>query len=223
MTILPFLNALRAIACALLLAVAPVAAQAGQIGVRLDTGTLSGKGWLDLQFNPGPNTTPAATAVLSGFSGSLDGVPEVTGNVAGSLPGVLVFNNGTPYNDLFQPVTLGGIFSFLLDFSGDFLTAGFDSGSVFAVSLYGVDGMISLGNPDPLTNALVTIGLAPASLAGPGGITVTVNDPVLASASHSPATAVPEPGSLLLVLLGSVALAGAGVRWRSGKSVQRRP
>jgi hypothetical protein len=206
MTTLPIPHAFSRAAFALLLVISASAGQAEQISVRLDTATLSGRGWLDLQFNPGPGATPAASAVLSGFRGALDGVAGIDGDVAGTLPGVLVMSNGTPYNALFQPVVLGGPFSFVLDFCSEVDATGFESGSVFAVSLYGADGVTALGSPDPSTNALVTIDLQLARIAWPGGMAVTVNDPVLASASAMPATAVPVPGSLPLILLGAAAL-----------------
>ena len=191
--------------------------------MRLDTGTLSGKGWLDLQFNPGPSGTPAATAVLSGFRGALDGVASVDGDVAGNLPGMLVFGNSTPYNALFQPVVLGGPFSFTLGFHRENVATGFTSDSVFAVSLYADDGVTALGSPDLSTNALVRIDLLAASHAWPGGIAVTVSDPMLALASGVPAAAVPAPGSLPLVLLGGAALAALGAcreRTRTGSRVR---
>ncbi len=196
----------RMAACALLFSTSAIVARAETFNVLLDTTSLSGSAYLDLQFNPGANNTPAASAVLSGFSGTLDGAAEVFGELRGSLPGTVVFINSMSYNDLFQPVALGGLFSFRLDFDGDFLANGFDSGSVFAVSLYGADQMTLLGNADPLTGALLSINLIPASMAGPGGITIDINDPTLVSVSLAPMP-VPEPASLLLILAGGAAAA----------------
>lgn len=192
------------LACVFLLSFAAFTANAEKVRVQLDTSSLAGSAYLDLQFNPGAGATPAASAALSGFSGTLAGAAEVIGDVRGALPGTVTFINSSPYNDLFQPVRLGGLFSFLLDFTGDFRAAGFDSGSVFAVSMYGADQMTILGNADPLTGALVSINLTPASLAGQGSIAFNVNDPTLASVSLTP-TQVPEPASLLLMLVGGAA------------------
>lgn len=210
----------RIAACALLFGTAAIAAKAETFNVLLDTSRLSGSAYLDLQFNPGANDTPSASAVLSGFSGTLNGAAEVFGELRGSLPGTVVFINSMSYNDLFQPVRLGGLFSFRLDFDGDFLADGFDAGSVFAVSLYGADQTTPLGNADPLTGALLSINLMPASMAGPGGIAVVVNDPMLVSVSSAPMP-VPEPASLLLILAGGAAVAVATGR-RRGKSVDPR-
>ena len=192
-------GALRIAACALVFAT--VGSDAAQVSVQLDTGAYSGAGYLDLQFNPGANGTAPASAILSGFSGALGtGDAETTGAVTGALPGTVGFLNASPYNDLFQPLTLGGLFSLLLDFDG-YLAEGFASGSVFAVSLYGADGMRALGNADPFTGALATIELAPASL---GGLSIDLADSALASASVQPdgARPVPEPGSMLMLLSG---------------------
>lgn len=207
----PIKRAMRMAACALLFSTAAITANAEKVSVQLDTRSLSGSAYLDLQFNPGPGMTPAASAVLSGFSGALAGAAEVVGDLRGALPGTVIFINNFSYNDLFQPVRLGGLFSFQLDFFGDFLPEGFDSGSVFAVSLYGADQTTILGNADPLTGALASINLMPASPAGPGGIAVNVNDPMLVSASLAPIP-VSEPASLLLILAGGVAIAVATKR-----------
>jgi hypothetical protein len=201
------LQLLRMAVCALAMTVA-TQASASLYQVRLDTSTLAGNGWLDLQFNPGPNAAPAASAVLSSFTGALNGAALFEGAVSGALPGMVVFRNSTSYNDLFQPIMLGGVFNFRLTFDGPFATEISDVGSTFALSLYAADQMTLLGNPDD-TGSLLRFELLPASVTGPGSLMVMVADPAIASAS-----AIPEPTTLLMITLGLVAMGYTGRRSR---------
>src|SRR5882724_9425360 len=84
--------------------------------VTVDTTTISGTaGSLDFQFNPGPLVSQAASLDIFNFTGDgtlvaggcLAGGPCLTGNVAGTLPGTLTFDNGTSFNDYFQGFTFG--------------------------------------------------------------------------------------------------------------------
>jgi hypothetical protein len=163
---------------------------APQYHVDLDTHGLSGTGWLDLQFNPGLDGAPA-TATLSGFSGLLAAglAPEVQGAVGGSLPGALAFSSSTAFNALFQPIQLGGVIGFNLEFSG--------ASSVFSVGLYGGDKLTALGDGDPFTNSLATF-----ELGGPR----TVYDAARVTLSAAPAVPEPPAGAMLLAALAVAAV-----------------
>lgn len=66
--------------------------------------------------------------------------------------------------------------------------------------------MSALGNPEPLTNGLLAIGLMPAGL---GGVSIKLSDAAAISVADGTSTTVPEPASLLLILAGGAALAAA--------------
>lgn len=187
MNTLAFRVAQHWVAAAALCLLAGTAAATPQYHVSLQTDGYTGIGWLDLQFNPGFDGTPA-TAVLSNFSGMLGSDPvQAEGGVSGTLPGSLTFVNNTAFNDVFQSVQLGGVFGFDLDLTG--------TSSVFSVGLYGDDQMTALGNPDPLTNSLVAFNLGQdTEIADPQRVSVTTR------------AAVPEPASpwLLAVAFGAL-------------------
>ncbi len=165
-----------------------------QYHVAIDTSGYTGTGWLDLQLNPGLATVPAATAKLSNFSGVLDSgyAPMLSGDVSGSLPGVVSFGNSTAYNDLFQAVVLGGLLQMDLAFG---LTTPSLDGTAFAVALYGSDQMSALGLGDPFTNSLVTFDLR-------RDVTALISDAAMVSAKE-----IPEPSGMLVLLTGLCALA----------------
>jgi hypothetical protein len=66
-------------------------------------------GYLDVQFNPGQSTgAPQAIATISQFvlgGGALSGATPPDGDVTGSLPGVVVFGNGSLFNAILQPLS----------------------------------------------------------------------------------------------------------------------
>ena len=172
-------------------------AMAGPIyRITLDTGGLSGTGWLDLQFNPGPGAAPGL-ATVSNFAGALDTalVPLGDGAVSGSLPGTLVMANTTAFNAVLQALVLGGSFSFDVQFSGG-------AGALFALGLYGPDQMTPFGSADPFTGTLLQIGLGE-------GQGVVLSDAALAAVQ-----AVPEPDGLLLLAIGLAALMAAAASRR---------
>lgn len=176
-----------------------------QYHVVLDTSKLVGSGWLDLQFNPGQASATAAIADLTHFSGQLSSgqSPILSGSVIGDLAGNAAFSNQGAYNDLFQAVNFGQVFSFNLRFSGAFLNSSGSVGTRFALSLYGADQVSLLGNPDAVSGSLLSFELMPAATAGQfGQVTNTVFDTTMLSVS-----AVPEPSEWLLMLLGFAMLA----------------
>src|SRR5437879_7504439 len=73
--------------------------------VSVNTSAISGtSGSLEFQFNPGGLDTQAASLQILNFTsdGTLAGSPAVTGDVSGTLPGTLTFDNGAFFNDYFR-------------------------------------------------------------------------------------------------------------------------
>lgn len=162
--------------------------------VTVNTSSISGDaGSLDFQFNPGPLVSEPATLQILNFDsdGTLNppGVP--TGDVTGTLPGTLSFDNLTAFNDYFEDFTYGTTLSFDVSVSG---MAGGTSGSAFAFSMFSDPaGTIPVLTTDPNGFAFTE------DLSIDGTTTTTDVSPQVASAP------VPEPSSLLLlstVLLG---------------------
>jgi len=96
-------------------------ASAITFGVSVDTYSISTTtGSLDFQFDPGLLVTQAASLQILSFSsdGSLtDCAANVqgfcpTGDVSGTLPGTLTFDNGTGFNDYFDGFTFGTMIVF---------------------------------------------------------------------------------------------------------------
>src|ERR1700677_3188656 len=78
--------------------------------VTVDSSSITGTtGSLDFQFNPGPLTTQAASLQILDFAsdGVLAGSPSLAGDVSGTLPATLTYDNGTQYNDFFEDFTYG--------------------------------------------------------------------------------------------------------------------
>ena len=114
--------------------------------ISVDTSPLQGSsGFLDLQFNPADVGTPGALATLSAFAGNLGlvGAPTLDGAASGTLPGALLLGNTAPFNAYFQAVQFGSLFSFVVDFTGDFLTQSSLLGTSFSVGLLN-DGLAPL-------------------------------------------------------------------------------
>lgn len=107
----------------------------------IDTSTLAGTtGSVDFNFEPGPFGSRQATAQIVGFGGdgTTSGSAIITGEVSGSLPGNLRFDNGTAYNDYFQSIRYGSLLSFDFTLSGTVVGSPdtSSSGSTFAFSLF---------------------------------------------------------------------------------------
>ncbi len=195
-----FLNPTRLVAALSLLLSLSTAHAAMLYHVSVDTSAVNASsGYIDLQFNPGDSSAPAATALLSGFGGSITLLPTVTtdGAVTGVLPGSLTFANSTAFNDVFQSVLFGSNFSFDISFDGDFLNASGSTGTSFVVGLYAADGMTSLLTTD-LNGTVLTSELVP------GGVVThtTFAADVLGSPSVVAVTPVPLPAGVWLLLSG---------------------
>ena len=172
-------------------------ASADTYDVTINTSSITGTtGTLDFNFNPGPLATQAASLQILTFSsdGSLAGSPILTGDVGGTLPSTLTFDNGTGFNDYFEGFKFGSILSFDVTLYGPALNSpdGMStSGSTFAFSMFS----------DPAG----TIPVLTTNTADGFAFKVDVNlDGTTTLTNFSPQTGVgtptvPEPGSLVLV------------------------
>jgi hypothetical protein len=184
---------LRKTAIALLLSMSSALALADSIvHVELNTATLGGAGWLDLQFNPADGSTPPAWAELTQLSGFANGADVVLDGDAAGTPLGYRIGNGTAFNAVLHGVTYGGVLSFNITFSGDTSAL---SGSRFSIAALD-------GNYLPL-GAANGEGLL-AQVAWQGQTTITTFDPQIASV-----TAVPEPSSFLMLGAGLLLLTSA--------------
>src|SRR5437762_2977016 len=83
--------------------------------VTVNTSSIRGTtGSLDFNFNPGVFGTQAASLQILNFAtdGSLTGSQSVIGDVSGTLPAALTFDNATALNDYYQAFTYGSTLSF---------------------------------------------------------------------------------------------------------------
>jgi hypothetical protein len=178
--------------------------------VTVNTFSLSGTaGSLDFQFNPGSLVSQAANLQILSFSsaGSLSACGAnvqgfcATGDVTGTLPGTLTFDNGAVFNDYFDDFTFGSTLSFEVSLFGPALSApdGIStSGSVFAFSMFSdAAGTVPALTTDQVNGFATTINV------GLDG-TTTVTDLSSQTTVTPAASAVPEPSSL--ALLGTVML-----------------
>jgi hypothetical protein len=155
-------------------------------------------GYLDFSFTS-PAGSPAALAAISNLQGAPFAVDPAleAGTVTDLGPNAFSMANDFSYRSLVTD--LGGLFTFDLAFSGDFLTVDFPDVSTFAVTAYNAAGDM-LGGGAAITFSLYS----PFDGAGPFVDVAAVRG--LASV-----TLVPEPSELLLFLTG-LALAGAVAR-----------
>ncbi len=199
----------------LLLFTASVASADIIYDVTVDTSSISGtSGSLDFNFNPGPLVTEEASLQILDFSsnGTLEDCASNvqgycnTGDVTGTLPSTLTFDNGVDsgsgFNDYFTGFTYGATLSFVVDLSGPAITspnpAMYTSGSTFAFSMFSD----AAGMTPALTNDLVD-GFAATIDVDPDGST-TVNNfssETTVSPVTVPSSAVPEPSGLPLLAM----------------------
>lgn len=185
----------------------------------IDTRTIAGTaGSLDFNFNPGPLVTQAASLDISSFlsdgtpvSGSCAlGGPCLTGDVSGTLPGTLTFDNGTGFNDYFQDFTFGNTLMFDVRLYGPAVNSpdGIStSGSTFAFSMFSdAAGTIPILTSDLTDGFAATIGL---NLDG----TSSVNN----FSAETTVSAVPEPSSFVLVVVVALGMLCRCRRWFSAQ------
>ncbi len=170
--------------------------------ISISTASVAGTaGFLDLQLNPGPDSQLAFVELLNFTSdGSLNGSPQVSGGVMGTLPGMVRIDNTTGFNDYFQPFLFGQSVSLVLALDGPALTS--PDGTAISGSSFGL-GLFD-GNQDPILTT------------DPNGFIVTVEVNIdgtttprvfPASDGGEPAAtigSVPEPNSAVLIGLGMV-------------------
>jgi hypothetical protein len=193
-----------------------ISASASPITYSLTVNTSSiagGQGSLDFNFNPGPLGPQAASLQILGFSsdGSLAGSPQLTGDVSGTLPSIVTFDNGTGFNDYFDGFTYGSTLSFDFILYGPALSSPDGtsiSNSTFAFSMFSdTDGTIPV-----LTND-TSRGFAFIVNINPDGSTTVTN--YSDQTSVEPETGItPEPGGFLLVATGLAMIAVVSMRRR---------
>jgi len=172
--------------------------------VSVNTNTILGTtGSLDFQFNPGPLVSQSASLQILNFTsdGTLAGVPTLTGDVSGTLPATLTFDNGTAFNDYFDGFTFGTAITFKLSLFGPALSSPdgtSTSGSTFAFSMFS-----DTAGTIPTLTADTTNGFAFTADVNLDGSTTVTNSS--SETSVVPATtAVPEPNSV--AMLGTAAM-----------------
>jgi hypothetical protein len=173
--------------------------------VRINTASLAGSnGFIQFQFTPG-GVAPAAEATVSLLD--LEGgvvlaspLPDVEGDVSGSLPGPVVLGNGEALNVLYQAVRFGTHLAFTIGFDGAFITD--DSakvGSRFDLEFFDAnDNLAPLpppgGTGTPVTGPALVFDLTPGEVEP----TLYVDGQV---------SEVPEPHPSLLLAGGLLVLA----------------
>lgn len=187
--------------------------------VTVDTTSVSGTaGSLDLNFNPGPLVTQAASLQILDFAsdGTLDGSPMLTGDASGALPGAVTFDNGTAFNDYFEGFTYGNTISFDVSLYGPALSSPdgtSTSGSTFAFSMFSD----SAGTIPALTTD-TTDGFAFTVDVNLDGTTTVTNFSSQTGVVPQGVSSVPEP-KLAVLVLGAVGLVASRRRlqekWKS--------
>jgi PEP-CTERM motif len=197
---------LRSAVAALALAFGSTAALADTtLAVTIDTSLFGDAGWIDFQYNPASlGMPPATTVTLSGFHGFDAGAAvETAGQVSGSLATGYVIGNGEAFNSLLHAVNFGSVLSFNVTFSGDNVDpSGNGYGSDFAVYAYNAGLTTDLGNSTDPGKRLVGAAWTPET--GSSGTLLYQSYSSVATIS-----AVPEPGSWLMLGIGALLVAGA--------------
>ena len=166
---------------------------------------LGAAGSLDFQFNPGPVSSQAASLEILNFAsdGSLSPPPSLVGDVSGTLPATLLFDNGTAFNDYFEGFTFGLSLAFDVRLFGPAINAPdhtSPSGSAFAFSMFSD----SAGTVPTLTTDSIN-GFATIIDINLDGSTTVTN-----FSDETGISQVPEPGGLAPVALLAVCF---GRRW----------
>ncbi len=168
--------------------------------VSVNTSSISGtSGSLDFQFNPGSLFSQSASLQILNFTsdGTLAGTPTLTGDVSGTLPDTLTFDNGSFFNDYFDGFTFGTTITFEVSLYGPALSSPdgtSTSGSAFAFSMFSDPA----GTIPTLTSDLANGFAFTVAVNLDGTTTVTNASPETSVVPESSPT-VPEPGSIALM------------------------
>jgi hypothetical protein len=170
----------------------------------VNTSSLSGQtGYVDFNLAPGSFPASPVTAVVSGFSTDAVFNPAnviLSGDASGDLSLNLALDNGTNFNDAFQPVTFGNFVDFELILSGPGVDTPASNGSIFGFSLYDSAGI------NPLLTDSTDGSVAGVTIDSNDGVQAYTNPPAAGVPSVASVTSVPEPGTCLLVSLGLAAV-----------------
>ena len=175
--------------------------------VSINTASISGvAGSLFFSFGPGALPFDPANAIVSGFSGgTLGAVLSPAGS--GTLPGTLTLDNNGPPENYQQSFTYGSKISFFLSLTG--AAVGNPSpGAIGGTDLafYLLDGSDNPLLTDDPNGTVFDASIAPKT--GQVSFATFTNN---GGPSVVSVTAVPEPGSMLLLLSG-VMMIGVGIR-----------
>jgi len=190
-----------------------VSASADTYLVTINTLSIAGTaGSLDFNFNPGSFASQAASLQILGFSsdGTLAGSPQLTGDVSGTLPSTVTFDNGTGYNDYFEGFTYGSTLSFDVSLYGPALSSPngvSTSRSTFAFSMFS-----DAAGTIPVLTTDTTDGFAFTVDVNLDGETTVTNYSAVTNVEPQTGTVTPEPGSLLLLATGLMLLAVVRLR-----------
>jgi len=161
-------------------------------------------GSLDFVFNPGPASQAASVDVTSFTSDGTLGSASVTGDVTGTLPATLTFDNLTAFNDYFTGFTFGSALAFQLSFYGPAIDT--------------PDGVATSGSTFTFSMFSDAAGTTPALTVNPNGFAITIDvnlDGSTTLTNDSAQTtaallATPEPGAFLLLGSGLMLMFATG-------------
>src|SRR5580658_492306 len=194
---------------------APAAFADIQYAVTVDTtGQLGNSGYIDLQFNPSSLTTQFTSAAVTNFStdGTLDVFGDdffdgTSGDVSGTLPGTVSFDNGTTTNEYTQGITFGTTISFDLDLSGPAIDLpNGEGGGSFFLTFYDPSGNPLLTNSS--NDAAFEVDINGDGSTSPTAFPNASGGPsVVTYVGPTEVPAIPEPSMVLLLAGGLAALA----------------
>jgi hypothetical protein len=195
------------VSIAICLSLAGGAAADALYSVSVNTTSILGTtGSLDFNFGPGPLISQPALADISNFTtdGSLVGLPTLTGDASGALPGTVTFDNAGLFNDYFQDFTFGSSLAFDVRLYGPAVNSPdgvSTSGSAFSFSMFSdTAGSIPALTSDTLDGFAVTLAV---NLDGSTTPTSFSSESTLTGL-----TAVPEPSLIAFLACSLTAIAG---------------